>query len=81
MHARGVACQHSVYRDGAGQTVVETVFYDGPPFIKSHAWIGDNAGQFADPNGPSATDLLWAFFQANPRSVGPAVQISSIPSL
>jgi hypothetical protein len=46
----GVACQDSIYLDGAGQTVVETVFYDGPPFIKSHAWIGDNAGQFADPN-------------------------------
>jgi poly(hydroxyalkanoate) depolymerase family esterase len=75
----GVACQHSMYRDGAGQTVVDTVFYDGPPFIKSHAWIGDNAGQFADPNGPSATDLLWAFFEANPRSVGPAVQISFNP--
>ena len=28
----GVA-QHSVYRDGAGQTVAETVFSDGPPFI------------------------------------------------
>jgi poly(hydroxyalkanoate) depolymerase family esterase len=75
----GVACQHSVFRDGAGRTVVETVFYDGPPFVKSHAWIGDNTGQFADPNGPSATDLLWAFFQANPRNVGPAVQISFDP--
>ena len=75
----GVACQHSVYRDGAGRTVVETVFYDGQPFVKSHAWIGDNTGQFADPTGPSATDLLWAFFQANPRSVGPAVQISFNP--
>jgi hypothetical protein len=74
-----VACQHSVFRDGAGRAVVETVFYDGPPFVKSHAWIGDNAGQFADPTGPSATDLLWAFFQANPRSVGPAVQISFDP--
>ena len=53
--------------------MVETVFYDGPPFVKSHAWIGDNTGQFADPTGPSATDLLWAFFAANPRNAGPAV--------
>jgi poly(hydroxyalkanoate) depolymerase family esterase len=76
----GVACQHSVFRDGAGRTVVETVFYDGPPFVKSHAWIGDNAGQFADPTGPSATDLLWAFFEATtPRDGGPAVQISFNP--
>jgi poly(hydroxyalkanoate) depolymerase family esterase len=75
----GVACQHSAFRDGAGRTVVETVFYDGPPFVKSHAWIGDNAGQFADPTGPSATDLLWAFFEANPRNAGPAVQISFDP--
>ena len=47
--------------------------------MKSHAWIGDNTGQFADPTGPSATDLLWAFFEANPRNVGPAVQISFNP--
>lgn len=75
----GVTCRHSVFRDGAGRTVVETVFYDGPTFVKSHAWIGDHAGQFADPNGPSATDLLWAFFQANPRSAGPAVRIDFDP--
>jgi poly(hydroxyalkanoate) depolymerase family esterase len=75
----GVPCQQSVFRDGAGRVVVETVFYHGPPFVKSHAWIGDNAGQFADPNGPSATDLLWAFFQANPRDGGPALQISFNP--
>jgi len=75
----GVACRHSVFRDGAGRSVVETVFYDGPSFVKSHAWIGDHAGQFADPEGPSATDLLWAFFEANPRSAGPAVQISFDP--
>ena len=72
----GIACEHSTFRDGTGRPVVETVFYDGPPFLKSHAWIGDNTGQFGDPTGPSATDLLWAFFQANPRNAGPAVQIS-----
>ena len=72
----GVSCDHSTFRDGAGQSVVETVFYDGPPFVKSHAWIGDNTGQFADPTGPSATDLLWAFFEANPRNAGPVAQIS-----
>jgi hypothetical protein len=71
----GVTCQHGTFRDGAGRPVVETVFYDGPPFVKSHAWIGDNAGPFADPTGPSATDLLWAFFQANPRNAGPAARI------
>jgi Esterase PHB depolymerase len=75
----GVAWRDSVYRDGAGRTVVGTVFYDGPPFVKSHAWIGDNDGRFADPTGPSATDLLWAFFQSNPRNVDPAVQISFNP--
>jgi poly(hydroxyalkanoate) depolymerase family esterase len=75
----GVVCQHSIFRDDAGRSVVETVFYDGPPFVKSHAWIGDNDGRFADPTGPSATDLLWAFFEANPRTVGPAMQISFDP--
>jgi poly(hydroxyalkanoate) depolymerase family esterase len=46
----GVTCEHSIFRDGAGRTVVETVFYGG-----------------------------WAFFQANPRNAGPAVQISFDP--
>lgn len=72
----GVVCEHGTFRDGAGRVVVETVFFDGPPFVKSHAWIGDNTGPFADPTGPSATDLLWAFFQANPRQAGPAVRVS-----
>jgi len=75
----GVPCRHSAFQDGAGRTVVETVFYDGQAFVKSHAWIGDDAGQFADPTGPSATDLLWAFFEANPRAAGPAVRIGFDP--
>jgi hypothetical protein len=75
----GVSCRHSIFRDGAGRTVVETVFYDGPVFVKSHAWIGDHAGQFADPDGPSATDRLWAFFQANPRAAGPAARVAFDP--
>ncbi len=75
----GVTCRHSTFGDGSGRSVVETVFYDGPPFVKSHAWIGDHAGTFADPKGPSATDLLWAFFEANPRTPGPGVQITFDP--
>ena len=77
--SEGVPCERGVFRDDAGRTVVETVFYDGPPFVKSHAWIGDNTGQFADPTGPSATDLLWVFFAANPRTTGPAVGIDFDP--
>lgn len=75
----GVSCRHSIFTDATGRSVVETVFYDGPPFIKSHAWIGDNEGQFADPTGPSATELLWDFFEANPRGAEPNLNISFDP--
>src|SRR6267378_3682990 len=64
--------------------VVETVFYDGKhgDFVGSgsHYWVGDNSGEFADPTGPSASELQWAFFKGHPFrenqppsvSIGPA---------
>src|SRR3712207_703237 len=77
--AEGVACTHRRY--GTQQrSVVETVFYDGQrgDFLGagSHYWVGDNRGEFANPTGPSATDLLWAFFRAHPFADQPPPSIS-----
>jgi poly(hydroxyalkanoate) depolymerase family esterase len=63
--AKGVACTQTKY--GLPQrSVVETVFYDGDRgFNNGHYWVGDNSGQFANPNGPSASELQWTFFQGH----------------
>jgi len=54
---------------------VETVFYEGRRGdiigAGSHYWVGDNRGEFANPTGPSATDLLWTFFRAHPFAEHP----------
>ena len=58
--AEGVACEQS--RFGTSQrSTVETVFYQGErgnvAGQGSHYWVGDNAGPFANPQGPSASAL------------------------
>jgi hypothetical protein len=62
----GVACTHRKY-GSPRRSVVETVFYDGLrgdlTGKGTHYWVGDNAGAFANPNGPSASELFWDFFQ------------------
>jgi poly(hydroxyalkanoate) depolymerase family esterase len=80
--AEGVACEQS--RFGTSQrSTVETVFYQGERGDASgqgtHYWVGDKAGPFANPTGPSASALLWAFFQRHPFSPGqpPTVAITS----
>ena len=80
--AEGVACTQTKYGT-AQRSVVETVFYDGKrgDFIAtdSHYWVGDNSGQFANPTGPSASELQWSFFKAHPfrESQPPSVSIKS----
>jgi poly(hydroxyalkanoate) depolymerase family esterase len=72
--AEGVACEHRRYGP-AQRSVVETVFYEGRRGDSlgtgAHYWVGDNSGQFANPTGPSASDLLWAFFRAHPFAERP----------
>jgi poly(hydroxyalkanoate) depolymerase family esterase len=79
----GVACTHVKY--GPPQrSVVETVLYDGErgsgiSGAGSHYWVGDNPGQFANPRGPSASELLWSFFKGHPfaEREPPSVAIAS----
>jgi poly(hydroxyalkanoate) depolymerase family esterase len=80
--AEGVACERLRY--GAAQrSIVETVFYQGQRGDAagqgSHYWVGDKSGPYANPTGPSASGLLWAFFQQHPFSPGqpPSVAITS----
>ncbi|WP_171060513.1 PHB depolymerase family esterase [Poseidonocella sp. HB161398] len=56
-------CNHARFADAAGRTVTETVFFEGPDIIETHFWPGDGEGEFANPDGPSATALLWGFFE------------------
>jgi poly(hydroxyalkanoate) depolymerase family esterase len=68
--ADGVACVHTRFADPAGRTVVETVLYEGPAFGRTHFWVGDRDGTFADPDGPSASELLWSFFRQHQLAAG-----------
>jgi poly(hydroxyalkanoate) depolymerase family esterase len=78
----GVSCTHQKY-GSARRSVVETVFYAGARGDLSgsgaHYWVGDNAGEFANPNGPSATELFWDFFKRHTFSDNqpPTIAIAS----
>jgi len=75
----GVACTQKKY-GSARRSVVETVFYDGArgDFLGngSHYWVGDNAGEFANPNGPSAAQLFWEFFKSHSFSENQAPTVA-----
>ena len=82
----GVRCTHVKYGP-TQRSVVETVLYEGERgsgFSGSgtHYWVGDNSGQFANPRGPSASELLWSFFKNHPfaETEPPSVSISSAAS-
>jgi poly(hydroxyalkanoate) depolymerase family esterase len=76
----GVMCEHARFADEDERTVVETVFYNGPPSGRTHFWVGDDAGMFADPNGPSSTEFLWAFFEAHSLAPGAHAGIDLEPA-
>jgi poly(hydroxyalkanoate) depolymerase family esterase len=63
--AEGVRCTRRRYGT-PDRSVVETVFYDGASggFTGSgaHYWVGDGSGEYANPTGPSASQLFWDFF-------------------
>jgi poly(hydroxyalkanoate) depolymerase family esterase len=82
--AEGVACEQS--RFGTSQrSIVETVIYQGERADAAgqgtHYWVGDNAGPFANPKGPSASALLWAFFQRHPFSPGQPPTVAITPAV
>ncbi len=80
--AEGVACSHKKYGDPK-RSVVEAVFYEGKTGgllgQGTHYWVGDNFGEFANPQGPSASALFWDFFRRHSFSENrpPSVSIVS----
>ena len=78
--AEGVSCEHARFTDREGRTVVETVFYNGAPSGTTHYWVGDNGGTFADPDGPSASELLWSFFREHTLAAGTLADIGILPA-
>jgi len=73
--AEGVRCTRRRY-GAPGRSIVETVFYDGASggFTGSgaHYWVGDGSGEFANPTGPSASQLFWDFFAHHGLDAPPA---------
>ena len=58
--AAGTSATRRTYESPAGDPVVEYVTVDGV----GHGWVGGTAGvKYAVPDAPSATDLLWDFFE------------------
>jgi poly(hydroxyalkanoate) depolymerase family esterase len=78
--AEGVPCEHARFTDQTGRMVVETVFYNGLPSGRTHYWVGDNAGMFADPDGPSASELLWSFFREHTLAAGTQADVDILPA-
>jgi poly(hydroxyalkanoate) depolymerase family esterase len=80
--AEGVPCTYLKF-GAPNRSVVETVFYEGErgSFTGegSHYWVGDHSGQFANPKGPSATELFWDFFKRHGFSdnLPPSISIAS----
>ena len=64
--AEGVPCTRQRY-GSTERSIVETVLYEGETGGVSgtgtHYWVGDEAGPFANPKGPSASALFWDFFE------------------
>ena len=76
----GYPFARNVHRNKAnGASVIEYYVVDG----LGHAWPGGKMGEsYADPRGPDATALMWAFFKGRTRTAPfdvPPVVISDTP--
>ncbi len=61
--ARGaVSWEHSRYRKDRGESIIETLFLEGP----GHGWYGGNPGEFSFPEAPDIKQNIWKFFRAHP---------------
>lgn len=50
------------YRDSDGNSVIETLFLEGP----GHGWYGGNPGNFSFTDAPDIKQGIWKFFQEHP---------------
>lgn len=49
------------YRNGGGESTIETLFLDGP----GHGWYGGNPGDFSYPDAPDVSHNIWKFFASH----------------
>ena len=61
-HTGSAGWEHSRYRNGAGKSVVETLFLEGP----GHGWYGGNPGNHSFPVAPDIKRSMWKFFVSHP---------------
>jgi poly(hydroxyalkanoate) depolymerase family esterase len=54
--------EHSLYRNGGGKSVIETLFLEGP----GHGWYGGNPGDHSYPEAPDIKRNIWKFFVSHP---------------
>ncbi|MDE5412537.1 extracellular catalytic domain type 1 short-chain-length polyhydroxyalkanoate depolymerase [Alkalihalobacterium chitinilyticum] len=58
----GRSYTRSIYRDNAGNLLMEKYIVDG----MGHAWSGGSSqGSYTDPAGPRASELMWEFFNSS----------------
>ena len=76
----GVPCARTRFTDRQARAVVETVLYDGASSGATHYWVGDNKGTFADPDGPSASELLWSFFREHTLAAAAPADAQALPA-
>ncbi|MBA4495216.1 alpha/beta hydrolase family esterase [Paenactinomyces guangxiensis] len=61
----GRSYTRSVYKDQAGNIVMEKIIVNG----MGHAWSGGTyTGTYTDPTGPEASKMMWNFFQNHPKN-------------
>jgi poly(hydroxyalkanoate) depolymerase family esterase len=58
----GSAWEHSRYHDENGESVIETLFLQGP----GHGWYGGNPGNYSFPDAPDIKLSMWEFFISHP---------------
>lgn len=56
------AWEHRRYRDDSRESVLETLFLEGP----GHGWYGGNPGNFSFPDAPDIKRDIWRFFVSHP---------------
>ena len=64
--------EHSRYVNDAGESVIETLFLEGP----GHGWYGGNPGDFSYPDAPDIKQGIWQFFKANPMRAADRRQVA-----
>jgi poly(hydroxyalkanoate) depolymerase family esterase len=61
-HEGSTGWEHRLYRNTSGESVIETLFLDGP----GHGWYGGDPGDYSFPDAPDIKRFIWKFFETHP---------------